>query len=279
VIEKWSGACWGYNFDWQAKAFFQPKNTPTVVVTTFIGCSLLDAFEITGEDKVIKTTRSACDFILKDLNRTYDNNGNYAFSYSPLDKTVVFNATLLGSRLLSRVYSFTHEKDLLNSAKKSVAFCCDNQKKDGSWGYGTLDFHQWIDNFHTGYNLECISDYMKFSGDHTYDGHLQRGFDYYIKNFFSDEGIPKYYNNSIYPVDIHAPAQLIITLSRLGKLQEYKQLTDNVLHWTIDNMQSDKGFFYYQIKKYFSSRIPYMRWAQAWMFYALSEYLLQYNDT
>ncbi len=27
----YSGACWGYNFDWQARAFFQPKNTPTVV--------------------------------------------------------------------------------------------------------------------------------------------------------------------------------------------------------------------------------------------------------
>src|SRR5690606_13481432 len=27
----YSGACWGYNFDWQARAFFQPKYTPTVV--------------------------------------------------------------------------------------------------------------------------------------------------------------------------------------------------------------------------------------------------------
>src|SRR5258708_26250959 len=32
----WSGACWGYNFDWQARAFFQPKFTPTVVASTFI---------------------------------------------------------------------------------------------------------------------------------------------------------------------------------------------------------------------------------------------------
>ena len=273
-----SGACWGYNFDWQARAFFQPKNTPTVVATTFIGSALLDAYEITKEDQLLKIARSACDFIIKDINRTYDDKENFAFSYSPLDKSVVFNASLLGSRLLSRVYSYTHEIELLDLAEKSVAFCCDYQKNDGSWSYGTLDFHHWIDNFHTGYNLECIADYMKYSGDNSFELHLDNGFDYYIKTFFTDEGVSKYYNNSVYPIDIHSPAQLIITLTRLGKFQEYRNLADKVISWTIDNMQSDKGYFYYQKNKFFISKIPYMRWAQAWMFYALSEYLLHDND-
>ena len=40
-------------------------------------------------------------------------------------------------------------------------------------------------------------------------------------------------------------------------------------------MQSGKGYFYYQVNRYFSSKIPYMRWAQAWMFYAFSMYLKQ----
>jgi rhamnogalacturonyl hydrolase YesR len=278
VNKLYSGACWGYNFDWQAKAFFQPKNTPTVVATSFIACALLDAYEITGEDQLLKMARSACDFILKDLNRTYDVKGNFAFSYSPLDKTVVFNASLLGSRLLARVYSFTHEKELLDPAKRSVVFCCDYQKNNGSWSYGTLDFHQWIDNFHTGYNLECIADYMKFSGDHSFETHLTKGFEYYIKTFFTDEGIPKYYSNSVYPIDIHSPAQMIITLSKLGKFHNYRTLVDRVVFWTIDNMQSEKGYFYYQKNKYFTSKIPYLRWSQAWMFYALSEYLLHDND-
>jgi hypothetical protein len=274
-----SGACWGYNFDWQSRAFFQPENTPTVVTTTFIGNALLDAYGITGEENLLKTARSACDFIIHDLNRTYDDKGNFAFSYSPLDKTVVFNASLLASRFLARVYNLTLEKELLDNARRSVVFCCDHQKKDGSWSYGTLDFHRWIDNFHTGYNLECLSDYMRYSGDETFKENLERGFVYYVQTFFTDEGIPKYYNNSVYPIDIHNTAQLIITLSRLGKLQKHKSLADNVLVWTIKNMQSDKGFFYYQKNKYFTTRIPYMRWTQAWMFYAMSEYLLVVKGT
>lgn len=270
---QWSGACWGYNFDWQARAFFQPKNTPTVVASVFIASAFLDAYEITKDEALLKTARSTCNFILKDLNRTADAKGNFAFSYSPLDTSVVFNASLLGSRLLARVYSFTKEKELIDEAKKSVEFCCNFQKPEGSWSYGTLPFHQWIDNFHTGYNLECIADYMKYSGDELYKNNVAKGFEYYINTFFTEEGIAKYYNNTVYPVDIHAPAQMIITLAKLDKFKAYKNVADKVMEWTIKNMQSPQGYFYYQVNKYFSSKISYMRWAQAWMFYALSTYI------
>ncbi len=275
---EWSGACWGYNFDWQARAFFQPRNTPTVVATTFIGCALIDAYEITKQRQLIDMARSSCNFILKDLNRTYDSNGNFAFSYSPLDKSVVYNASLLGSRLLARVYSYTAENELYDAALKSVRFCCDNQKDDGSWHYGKLDFHQWIDNFHTGYNLECIADFTKFTGNKTFELNFEKGLNYYLKTFFTEEGIPKYYNNSIYPIDIHSSAQFIITLSKAGLFDENREMADKVLNWTIDHMQSEKGYFFYQVNKYFSSRIPYMRWGQAWMFYALAVYLFKIKN-
>lgn len=278
VNKSYSGACWGYNFDWQARAFFQPQNTPTVVASTFIANALLDAYEITKDDQLLKTARSTCDFILKDLHRTFNKKNDFAFSYSPLDKSVVFNASLLGSLLLARLYSYTNEIELIESAKKSVTFCCDYQRADGSWAYGTLPFHQWVDNFHTGFNLECIADYMKYSKDYSYNNQLVKGFDYYIKTFFTERGISKYYNDSVYPIDIHAPAQLIITLTKLGKFHEFRNVADNVISWTIDNMQSEKGYFFYQKNKYFTSKIPYMRWTQAWMFYAMSEYLLQSNS-
>nr|MBI1231310.1 delta-aminolevulinic acid dehydratase [Cytophagales bacterium] len=272
----WSGSCWGYNFDWQSRAFFQPKHTPTVVATTFIGASLLDAYEATNDVKYLNTVRSSCDFILKDLNRTYDDNNNgFSFSYSPLDNSVVYNASLLGSRLLSRVYSFTGESDLLDTARKSVLFVCQNQQPNGAWSYGRYDFHQWIDNFHTGYNLECISDYTIYSGSDEFASSLAKGFEYYINTFFTEEGIPKYYSNSIYPIDIHAPTQLIITLHKLGKYKMYAALAQKVLSWTIDHMQSPQGYFYYQINRFFTSKIPYMRWSQAWMFLAMTIYLLE----
>ena len=35
-----SHKCWGYNFDWQSRAFYVPKGTPSVVNTSFICHSL-----------------------------------------------------------------------------------------------------------------------------------------------------------------------------------------------------------------------------------------------
>jgi len=268
--EGWSGYCWGYNFDWQARAFFQPKHTPTVVASTYVASSLLEAYAITKNEQYLNVVISCCDFILKDLNRNYDSDGDFCFSYSPLDKSIVYNATLLGSKLLSKVYALTGNELYKDEAKKSVNFCVKNQQANGAWAYGQQSFHYWIDNFHTGFNLECLQVYQNCTKDKSYDEAIKKGFDYYINNFFDEQGRAKYYNNKMYPIDIHAPAQLIITLYELNKLKEYSSLYNKVLLWTINNMQNSKGYFYYQIGKNFTSKIPYMRWAQAWMFFALT---------
>lgn len=274
----YSGACWGYNFDWQARAFFQPKFTPTVVATTFISEALLEAYDITQNKLYLNTAISASKFVLNDLNKSYDNDGDFTFSYSPLDHTQVYNAGLLGAKLLSLIYKYTQEYDLLDEAKKVVSYVCKRQHQDGSWAYGTLPFHQWIDNFHTGYNLECIHVYRTVSGDTSYDEHFDKGMAYYLNTFFTAQGISKYYNDRIYPIDIHAPAQLMVTLTKCGNFTSQKALVDRVLNWTIKNMQSPKGYFYYQKNKHFTSGIPYIRWAQSWMFYAFSYYFVQSKE-
>ena len=270
----YSGACWGYNFDWQARAFFQPKNTPTVVATSFVAEALIASYKIIENEEVLKTLISIEKFITKDLNKTYDDEENFTLSYSPLDQTQVFNAGLLGAKTLCLLYEFIKEDELLNFSKKIVKYVCNKQQRNGAWSYGTLPFHQWIDNFHTGYNLECIYTYQQISGDKSFQENLERGTNYYLETFFTEEGMAKYYNNQTYPIDVHAPAQLIITLYKLNILDTHKDLAARVLNWTINNMQSPKGYFYYQKRKGLSSKIPYMRWAQAWMFYAFSFYFL-----
>lgn len=273
-----SGACWGYNFDWQSRAFFLEKGTPTVVATSFIASALMDAYEITKDQSYLDVALTSADFIMKDLSRTQKEEG-FVFSYSPFDDTCVYNASLLGSKLLARVYSYTNDKALLEAARGSVVACANAQRKDGAWIYGEMGIQNWVDSFHTGYNLECISDYQKFSGDSSFQSHIDKGLRYYLENFFLEDGTPKYYDNKTYPIDVHAPAQLVATLSRLEVLEENRELVNKVLDWTIEHMQDlDKGYFYYQLKQGVSSKIPYMRWAQAWMFYAFSFWRLKKID-
>lgn len=276
----YSGTCWGYNFDWQARGgLFFPSGTPTVVATTYAAFGLMDAYDITGNQKYLDEAVNTADFVLNDLKRTFRQDGNFIFSYSPTNgNNTVYNASLLGSKLLARVYAYTNDNKLLEPAKKSVQAVVNSQQDDGSWVYGELPIQNWIDSYHTGFNLESLRIYQKYTGDTSVETATDKGFDFYINSFFLEDGTPKYYHNKIYPVDIHSPAQLIITLSALGKFEENIALADRVLSWSIKNMQHPAhGYFYYQIKKGVSSKIPYMRWSQAWMMYALSLFIIEEN--
>jgi len=73
------------------------------------------------------------------------------------------------------------------------------------------------------------------------------------------------------------PAQLIATLYKLGRIHQHRELVEKVLNWTINNMQSRKGYFFYQKRRFLHSRICYMRWAEAWMFYAFTYYFISLN--
>lgn len=274
-VKGYSGACWGYNFDWQARAFYQPKWTPTVVATSFVVEALFMAYERLGKEVYKEIALTSAEFVLQDLNKTHNDSEDFTLSYSPLDRTQVFNAGLLGAKLLSQCAYHGNRKELFGEAKKICRYVCGYQGEDGSWAYSLLSFHQWIDSFHTGFNLECLYAYQTLSNDNTFNSSLEKGMNFYLNNFFDSEGRAKYYNKKTYPIDIHAPAQLIVTLAKLGILRDQRVLADKVLNWTIKNMQHKKGFFYYQKKRGISSKIPYMRWAQAWMFYAMSYYMLK----
>ncbi|MEP5429469.1 MAG: delta-aminolevulinic acid dehydratase, partial [Flavobacteriaceae bacterium] len=188
VSDGYSGACWGYNFDWQARAFYQPKGMPTVVATSFVVEALFLVYTFTKKEKYRDAALRSTDFVLKDLNRTYDDDGNYTLSYSPMDKTQVFNAGLLGAKLLSQCAYYGGQDELLDEAKKICSFVCNHQKKDGSWPYSLLDYHQWIDSFHTGFNLECLNVYQEVSKDDSFSEHIIKGLEYYLNNFFHTDG-------------------------------------------------------------------------------------------
>lgn len=270
------GACWGYNFDWQARrVFLFPKFTPTVVATTFAAQALEKAYQVTGDKHYLDVALTSADFVMLDLNRTPYGDG-FLFSYSPLKgNDTVFNASLLGSKLLSMAYRHTGKQEYREAAQASVRACCAGQRDDGGWVYGMLPVQNWVDSFHTGYNLEALHVYEQNTGDLQFAAYKEKGFNYYINNFFESDGCPKYYDNRTYPIDIHCPAQLLVTLSAMKRFNEYKDMAQIVLHWTNAHMRDNKqGYYYYQLKQGISSKISYMRWSNAFMLYALSHYMI-----
>ena len=262
---------WGYPIGWQGRLnFFFPPNTPTVVASSFAVDALSHAYELTGNSLYKEQILETANFILKDLHRTPYKNG-FIFSYSQFKgNDTVYNASLLGARALLQCFKYSGNEEYKHIAKLAINTCIDAQNPDGSWAYGNGSTQSWIDNFHTGYNLEAIQAYHDITGEYLYDQVLEKGVSFWINNHFNLNHVPKYFHDKQYPIDIHCCGEIFVVLYKLGLYSEYKNLADDVFRWTIENMQDKKGYFYFQKHWLLTNKTPYMRWSNAFMFNALS---------
>ena len=262
----------GYNFDWQARAFYVPKGTPAIVPTAFASQAFVEAYEVFGDEKYLDIAKEICTFILTSLNRPVETGDEICFSYTPVDNSAIYNASLLAGECLARIGAITGNDEYLETAAKTARYVVRRQRENGSWGYGENSSHTWVDNFHTAYillSLKRISDRVPSLATETEQAR-KRGTQYWLDNFFLDDGTPKYYDNSVYPVDIHSIAAAISSLCELNDDERMLPLADKIADWATTNMLDAQGFFYYQKRKSGTVKTPYMRWGQAWMAYALA---------
>jgi len=263
------GACWGYDFPWESRYATIPAYQPTVVATGIITNGLYKAYLKTNDKKISNLIIRSCDFVLNDLNKSIEKDGTFCFSYSPFDNEKVFNASLKGARILAQGYSITKNELWKQTAKNAIEYVIRYQGNNGSWIYSQSNSGKWIDNYHTGYVLDCIAEYQLLCNDYTFNTNLLKGTLYYTESFFKENGQPKFYNEESLPVDCTAAAQSILTLSRNNDLN----LANKVAIWTINNMQDNEGYFYFRRYKYTIDKTSFMRWSNAWMFAGLTEYL------
>jgi hypothetical protein len=280
-LKGFKGAAWGYNFDWQSRSFFAPKGTPAVVPTAFAARALCEAAEVFDPEEYLPFARTICDFILNDLNRSSETDDEVCFSYSPIDQTRVFNASLLAAETLATVGRLSNEPSLCEWAGRAARYVTRRQRADGSWAYGASDYQSWSDNFHTAFILFSLSRIIDSIGAQAesgladeLDNTLRRGFEFWQERFFLADGWPKYFPNQLYPADVHSAAAAIVTLVELrGRISGTMILAKRIAEWTLENLFDNRGYVYYQRRRFYTVRIPYMRWSQAWMSYALAHLL------
>ena len=270
VCRGYSGACWGYNFPWQSRAFYLPRGTPTVVNTSFIGQALLDLHESSGDPEALKLAESACVFVCRDLNRHVSDKGE-CFSYTPLDQTRVHNANALAAAFLARTGYLSGNESFQEQARACARYLLAHQRDDGSWYYADASFQQWIDSFHTGFVLDSLTDVARYAGFQEGSIAVERGFRFFLRSFFEPDGAVRYYHDSLQPVDVHCPTQAMVTLAKAWPRAPEPDLLRGVVSWFLREMRAPEGYFYFRIRRSGKpNRIPYMRWGQAWALHALT---------
>ncbi len=269
---------WSNHFDFSSRGGRYTKDDPIIVWTGLIGQAYLETYEITREQRWLDIANSACGWVMS-LPREKTPRGT-CISYLADVLSSIHNSSLIGAALLARTARHNGNQEYLAVARSAIEYSCTRQLPSGAWWYGEEENLHWIDNFHTGYNLDSLACYIKYSGDERWRGNLQLGLDFYKKHFFEADGCPKYYHSRRYPVDSQCAAQAIDTLALLSGVDaSCLELALKVAHWTISNMQDRDGHFYY--REYplgIKATAPMLHWAQATTFKGLAmlyEKLLQ----
>jgi hypothetical protein len=267
----YSGACWGNHFDYQSRNFYLPKGVPTIVWTSLIGHAFLDGYDHFKKEQYLQIAISACEHILKDLEKYPDGEGT-CISYIPGGKSLVHNANTLGGSLLARTYSYTRSETYRELAQRSLQYTAQYQRSDASWYYGEKENLHWVDNFHTAYVLDCFKFYGESTGDERFDRNMMSGYEYWKKTFFLADGTPRYYSHKTLPLDIQCSSQAIDTLVFFhDRDPESVPLAVKVAQWTIEHMQDDTGYFYYRrYSPWLVNKTPTLHWGQATMLCALA---------
>jgi hypothetical protein len=270
------GTGWGYPFDWQSKELI-PAGTPNGIVTTVVGDAFWKHFQLTGNKESLGYCTRICEF-LSSLPVDEINQHQVCYSYTPLFINHVHNLNLFVAEFLLKTAMETGRTDWIEMSNRAINYTLANQLPDGSFDYnGPPEKPQnHFDNYHTGFVLRMLYSIWKLTRREDVYTSLQSCYSHYIKNFFENDSIPKLMPDKKYRIDIHSCAESINCLCVLSPtFPEGLKLAENILRWTIENLQDKSGYFYYGILKSrftgipFKSKIPYIRWGEAWMMRAL----------
>lgn len=255
---------WGYPFAWPNRYFFAPAYTPNAVVTSFVTRALLDAHEEIGSSSALNLAAAGGRFLAAGLNVLRNDDG-ICFSYTPRDRRWVHNANVLVASSLGRLGHTLDRDDWLELALDAARFTVAKQQPDGSWWYGTLPKDRWIDSFHTAYVVDGLRVLGSALGEPVLQTAAARGYSFWRDNLISEDGVAFATVGSPYPVDTHAVAQGILTLLEHGEIEMAIRATD----WADRFLRRPTGWFVFRLTPGRRVDIPYMRWSQAWMLYAL----------
>jgi len=267
----WSGSCWGYHYPWRDAGFFAPTNTPNAVVTSFVCQAFLDAYKITGKSRYLETVGEAIKFFQGDLNVLKETQDELCLSYMPLPMTTrVMDVSILIGSIIAQYTQLSGDSSAMNMAQRLVNYVMQQQTDQYAWFYTDPpgDSHIRHDNYHTGFILDALWQYMQASKETDFEKQYWEGLEFYAQHLFNENGSPRWMSDKDYPHDIHGAAQGVITFSR--HLDKYPELAFKIAEWALSNLYSKEGRFYYQQTPLMTKKFTLLRWCNAWMSRALA---------
>jgi hypothetical protein len=270
----YSNYCWGYPFNWETRHGVLREGTPLITTVPYAYEAFLKVYQIDGDRKWLDIMRSIAQHALNDYPGISTSPIASSCSYipDPNGPFGVINASAYRGFLLTRAAVDFSEPEFEKAAIRNVNFVLESQNADGSWYYSTDGGRDFVDHFHTCFVLKALAKIEALTENPACTDAIERGVEYYTKNLFDDEGLPKPFSRrprmTVYRRELYDYAECInIAVLLKGRFPALDHICARLVN--LDGWLKPDGSFRSRQLLMGWDDVPMHRWAQAQMFRSL----------
>jgi hypothetical protein len=275
--------CWGYPFNWETRRGTMWAGTPLITTVPYVYEAFRQVYQIDGDQKWSEIMHSIAQHALLDYHdfETSPKASTCSYNPEPGEPGGVINASAYRSFLLTRAAVDFSEEKYQKVADRNLNFVIESQNADGSWYYSTDGERDFVDHFHTCFVLKALTKIEALTGNPDCTQAIARGVDYYVKNLFDEEGMPKPFSRrprmTVYRREMYDYAECInVGVLLKGRFAAVDSILSNVVNH--GQWQKRDGSFRSRQLLLGWDNTPMHRWAQSQLFRSLC-FLLHQNKS
>ena len=278
--EKFQEYCWGYPFDWVTRNGVIPRQTPLITTTPYCYEAFSHVYRLDPRPEWFEVMSSIARHATTDIKDYPTSETASSCSYTPCDRGGVINAAGYRAFLLASASHALNNESYGKIAERNLRFVLENQNENGSWPYAVDGVRDFVDHYHTCFVMKALAKIHALTGDRPTLEALQRGVDYYLKNLFDADGLPKPFarapRTTVYKRELYDCAECItLCLLLRDRFPQLETTLQTVVAGIVKDWVKPDGSFRARRLHFGWDNVPMHRWGQSQMFRSLAIYLQQ----
>jgi hypothetical protein len=269
---------WGYPFNWETRRGPIWHDTPFITTIPYVYEAFQEVYRIDDNPKWRAIMQSIAQHAVEDYRdvTTSPNASSCFYDPRPNDSSGVINASAYRAFLLTSASVEFSNDSYRQIADRNLNFVLQAQNPDGSWPYSTDEVRTFVDHFHTCFVLKALAKIEAITKNPDCTKAIERGVDYYVKNLFDEEGLPKPFSRkprmTVYRRELYDYAECInLGVLLAGKFPALDEISSQVIN--LDGWQKPDGSFRSRQLLLGWDNTPMHRWAQSQLFRSLCFFL------
>jgi hypothetical protein len=271
---------WGYPFNWETRNGTLSEGTPMITSLPYVYEAFRQVHQVDADPKWLEVMHSIAQHALEDYQDFETSLNGSTCTYCPgLNSSIgVINASAYRAFLLMQASLDFSDEKFRKVAERNLNFVIEAQNPNGSWFYSTDNVRDFVDHFHTCFVLKALAKIEKLTGSAQCSGAIERGVEYYVKNLFDSDGLPKPFSKrprlTVYRRELYDYAECInVGVLLQGRFAELDRVLSLVLADVLKRWQKSDGSFRARELLTGWDNVPMHRWAQSQMFRSLTFFL------